>query len=218
MSTKPLLTAASLLPGRESMMRVRTETPTNTAGTVSIAAPAPAEISMEPDKKAKVLGRLKDAQRWMGTVGLAKLCGLAPSAALYQLQRLEESGDVQRRGKSRATEWAIAGLAGADQKRAAAPAPAADVKAPKRKHAPPKAAKKAKRRKPHFRRAKAPATSRIPLERPIRKQPSGAPHFGYFSDGSLSIECSECQGKLTQDDLRALRAFTSRFEKSEARS
>lgn len=36
--------------------------------------------------------------------------------------------------------------------------------------------------------------------------------FGYFSDGSLSIDCPGCSGTLTQEALRALRDFTKRFE------
>lgn len=36
--------------------------------------------------------------------------------------------------------------------------------------------------------------------------------FGYFSDGSVSIDCEECKGTLTVADLKAFRTFATRFE------
>lgn len=64
--------------------------------------------------------------------------------------------------------------------------------------------------------AAAAATSGIPLghAKPWSSAPIDKPRFGYFSDGSLQIECAGCIGHLTQSDLVALRDFTTTFEQA----
>lgn len=36
--------------------------------------------------------------------------------------------------------------------------------------------------------------------------------FGYFSDNALQVDCENCKGVLSEEDLVSLRAFTARFE------
>ena len=42
---------------------------------------------------------------------------------------------------------------------------------------------------------------------PVRPDAAINPRFGFFSDGSLAIDCAECKGTLHKTDLRALRDF-----------
>lgn len=46
-------------------------------------------------------------------------------------------------------------------------------------------------------------------EAPARKSNGTDPKFGYFNDGSLSIDCETCKGVLTLEQLNALLAFTN---------
>lgn len=59
----------------------------------------------------------------------------------------------------------------------------------------------------------AAAPSTLTPRAPYKAIPTDATRkFGYFSDGSVSIECEQCKGTLSSADLKAFRAFAQRFE------
>jgi hypothetical protein len=50
-------------------------------------------------------------------------------------------------------------------------------------------------------RAAAPAPARSP------QKANGSRRFGYFSDGSVTLDCTECKGTLSPEDIAELRSF-----------
>lgn len=61
-----------------------------------------------------------------------------------------------------------------------------------------------------FKGAKAAAEPSTPARAPrpaFAAPPNGTRRFGYFSDGSMSLDCPDCKGTLTPDDIAELRSF-----------
>lgn len=174
------------------------------AAAASIERPEPAPAHEEvPEMKAdivdkKILVHLAPSRGWLKVALIAKHVGASIPTVRARLAALASENQIQSTGKRHGVHYA--GLEAA---------PLADGKKPTARA----------RRKPKATRSRrhpaAPVQTSAP--RPMPAPPNGTRRFGYFSDGALQIDCPECKGVLSQEDLVALRDFVLPLEEGRIR-
>jgi hypothetical protein len=167
------------------------------------------EPSMTTGTRKQVVAAITKANHPLDTAAVVKATGLTTKQASAALSNAKRDKSLIRIG---GRLWGLPGMnaiaedplaaAMAGKKKKCAPY----IAAPKRKA--PAMAKRAAKQKYVI-----PAKAGIqPAHKPAANGGTNGARFGFFSDGSLMIECEGCKGILTQSDMKAMNEFTAKFE------
>lgn len=155
----------------------------------------------EKERTEKVFAAIESAKAWMSKEELAKATNIKPGPLGYQPRKLIAAKRIHAHGNSNRRVYGMPGLT-----------PPGDAAVPRKGKG-----RKHKANGAAVRRGGLDVQTSARVKRVVTPPPvGGLPRFGYFSDGSLLLDCTSCKGTLTQADLVALRDFTRTFEENAA--